>query len=312
MHVAPRLRAGRLSRRGLPALGCVEELVDPERRRFERLRPRAAYPLARVAFLADLRLPIPRLERSLEIAVLLGLGEHVLPPIGAAIGLPGQRPLDRPEIAIAAGGDEIRETRDRPVETEPAIITGQEAIDPGAMPELDGSGEGIGEMLGRGACVHQACNDPVERLVIRVCRPRDCAALVVLGDRAPLLEDALLRELMNDLAVRFGLPRAEEPEPEVAVGLPPVLQELAAASRRAGVDLSGRAKVWLLIGPGRSGKTLLARWLAHHAQTSGREMLMAALDPQNRSLASFFAGVEQPPTNDAAATARWLEELLVF
>src|SRR4051812_19223796 len=37
---------------------------------------------------------------------------------------------------------------------------------------------------------------------------------------------------------------------------------------------------------------------------------MAALDPQNRSLATWVAGVVQPDTNDGAQTARWLMDLL--
>ena len=39
-------------------------------------------------------------------------------------------------------------------------------------------------------------------------------------------------------------------------------------------------------------------------------MSIAALDPQNRSLATWFAGVVQPDTNDGAQTARWVMDLL--
>ena len=41
-----------------------------------------------------------------------------------------------------------------------------------------------------------------------------------------------------------------------------------------------------------------------------RTALFAALDPQNRSLATWFAGVEQPETSDGSDTARWLRALL--
>ena len=44
---------------------------------------------------------------------------------------------------------------------------------------------------------------------------------------------------------------------------------------------------------------------------NGGTALVAALDPQNRSLGHFFDGVVQPPTNDTAAVARWLESLLL-
>ena len=78
------------------------------------------------------------------------------------------------------------------------------------------------------------------------------------------------------------------------------------------VDLSGRAKLWFLIGPGGAGKTAIARWLFWRMTEQGRDAALAALDPTNRSLASWFAGVEQPPTNDGAQTARWLREFLEY
>jgi hypothetical protein len=78
------------------------------------------------------------------------------------------------------------------------------------------------------------------------------------------------------------------------------------------VDLSGQAKLWFLIGPGGAGKTALARWLFWRMTEQGRDAVLAALDPTNRSLASWFAGVEQPPTNDGAQTARWLREFLEY
>ena len=42
----------------------------------------------------------------------------------------------------------------------------------------------------------------------------------------------------------------------------------------------------------------------------GGTALAAALDPQNRSLTGFMEGVAEPPNNDAASVARWLEDLL--
>jgi hypothetical protein len=78
----------------------------------------------------------------------------------------------------------------------------------------------------------------------------------------------------------------------------------------AALDLAGKPKVWFLIGPNGSGKTALARWMGWNVAGGGRNVLMAALDPQNRSLATWFSGVMQPDTNDGTQTARWLRDLL--
>lgn len=106
---------------------------------------------------------------------------------------------------------------------------------------------------------------------------------------------------------------AAEELPEIKVGLPPVAARPQTAKRAAdAVDLSGKAKAWFLIGAGGSGKTAMARWLGWTMGTAGRTAVLAALDPQNRSLASWFEQVSQPEGSDGAQTARWLRELLGF
>lgn len=113
------------------------------------------------------------------------------------------------------------------------------------------------------------------------------------------------------LMTRRGFRAMEEIE-EVPVNLPSPSASggPVAAPAAAGVDLSGKPKVIFLIGPGRSGKTVLGRYLGEMAAKLSRQVLLVALDPQNRSLATYFSGVDQPPTNDAAAVVRWLEQLL--
>ncbi len=108
----------------------------------------------------------------------------------------------------------------------------------------------------------------------------------------------------------FG-PRITDDEDEIAVGLPaPLARRDALPAAMVAADLAGRAKVWFVSGPGRSGKTTFIRYLMERMALDGGTALAAALDPQNRSLAGFLEGVAQPPTNDAAAVARWLEDLL--
>ena len=100
-------------------------------------------------------------------------------------------------------------------------------------------------------------------------------------------------------------------EQEVSITLPPASETIAAAaSATSGIDLSGKPKVLFVIGSGGTGKTAEVRWLGWRMAEAGRETLLAALDPQNRSLATWFEGVEMPPTSDGAQTTRWLRELL--
>lgn len=81
---------------------------------------------------------------------------------------------------------------------------------------------------------------------------------------------------------------------------------------RTDIDLTGKPKAWFLIGPNGSGKTALARWMGWNLASTDRQALMAALDPQNRSLATWFSGVMQPDTNDGVRTAKWLMDFLDY
>jgi hypothetical protein len=49
---------------------------------------------------------------------------------------------------------------------------------------------------------------------------------------------------------------------------------------------------------------------AVEAAGDGHEAMFVAMDPGNRSLTGFLDGVLQPATNDAAANAKWLEQLI--
>jgi len=109
---------------------------------------------------------------------------------------------------------------------------------------------------------------------------------------------------------RVGL----EDEPEISLASASVANAPAALSRLAPavLDLTGQAKAWFLVGPNGSGKTALARWMGWNLANNDRVVSMAALDPQNRSLATWFADVMQPDTNDGTQTARWLYDYLDY
>ena len=105
-----------------------------------------------------------------------------------------------------------------------------------------------------------------------------------------------------------------EGEPEIRIGLAPtsVAGGPIETALKSPLDLSGKSRVWFMIGGGNSGKTVEARYLIGQMQEQGRGAILAALDPANRSLATWFEEVEQPPTNDGVQTAKWLREFLTF
>lgn len=105
-----------------------------------------------------------------------------------------------------------------------------------------------------------------------------------------------------------------EDEPETRIGLASVsgLPSSDTAPVTSSLDLTGKPRIWFMIGAGNSGKTVEVRWMVGRMAEQGREAILAALDPANRSLATWFEGVEQPPNSDGAQTARWLREFLTF
>lgn len=110
--------------------------------------------------------------------------------------------------------------------------------------------------------------------------------------------------------IQFQTRNRLEGEEELPVGLPPASTSMSAVTPLASsIDLTGKPKVWFAVGPGRSGKTMLLRYVAEVSVGQGATPIVAAADPQNRSLKNYME-VEEPPTNDATATSRWLEALL--
>ncbi|MBS0984258.1 ArsA-related P-loop ATPase [Gluconobacter cerinus] len=106
----------------------------------------------------------------------------------------------------------------------------------------------------------------------------------------------------------------EEEETDVSAMIAPPVENGPAlpVSKRNGIDLTGKPKAIFLIGPGGTGKTTFARWAAVKMSEAGREALLVAMDPQNRSLVTWFDGVEQPPTTDGAQSSRWMRETLAY
>ncbi|SHK26672.1 hypothetical protein SAMN02745194_04574 [Roseomonas rosea] len=112
----------------------------------------------------------------------------------------------------------------------------------------------------------------------------------------------------------FGRARSIEGEREIPVGPAARPREDAAMAlpTAPAVDLGDGPKALFVMGPGRSGKTTLLRYILEEARPGKPAPIAAALDPQNRSLASFVNDVAQPDTTDPVGVARWAEELLGF
>jgi hypothetical protein len=97
---------------------------------------------------------------------------------------------------------------------------------------------------------------------------------------------------------------------EVAVGWS-LMDETGegAASAVPAIDLTGRPKVLMTIGAGSAGKTTLLRWITETILLRDSKAIIAAVDPTNRSLKDYFAGVVEPPSRDPAAVVPWIEKL---
>jgi len=79
-----------------------------------------------------------------------------------------------------------------------------------------------------------------------------------------------------------------------------------------GIDLTGKNKIILTVGRGKTGKTTLLRWMAEQALTAGRPVLMADIDPTNASFASYFKGVSRPDTDEPPGVSRWLQAFIEY
>jgi hypothetical protein len=72
------------------------------------------------------------------------------------------------------------------------------------------------------------------------------------------------------------------------------MESQGAAPVVQGVDLSGRPKIIMAAGRGRTGKTTLLRWITERAIRDDAVLSMADLDQTNPTFASYFNGAARP------------------
>jgi hypothetical protein len=107
-------------------------------------------------------------------------------------------------------------------------------------------------------------------------------------------------------------PHARSGAPIAALPLAAGVAEQPSTPKPIAIDLTGKRKVWFLIGRGRIGKTTLARWISETVEQRGGAAVFAAADPQNRSLRAYVDDVAEPPSTDPEESAVWFRELLQF
>lgn len=71
-----------------------------------------------------------------------------------------------------------------------------------------------------------------------------------------------------------------------------------------------RPKLFLLLGRGSRGKTLLARWVIDRAANAGRTVIPADGDRTNQTLARYFPNAVSPPSADDADVRGWVASLV--
>src|SRR5438309_999915 len=69
------------------------------------------------------------------------------------------------------------------------------------------------------------------------------------------------------------------------------------------LDLGGLTPAWMLFGGNNSGKSTWARWAVGRTLEAGRSVKPAALDKNQRALATFFDNVDQPDSRDVLEVA---------
>jgi hypothetical protein len=100
--------------------------------------------------------------------------------------------------------------------------------------------------------------------------------------------------------------------PAFDVQAPASLQRELEPEIAKGIDLSGRAKIVMAAGRGKTGKTTLLRWIAEQSLEDSRTFLMADIDPTNASFAAYFEGVSRPRDDDPLHVRDWLQRFIEY
>lgn len=104
---------------------------------------------------------------------------------------------------------------------------------------------------------------------------------------------------------------SDEVLPETPLMIAPAAPwDPVSATGLTAVDLTGKPRIIMTFGAGRSGKSTLLRWCVERAQRtrSDEGLVLATADARRPTLKRFFPGAMMPGTPDGAMA--WLEKLL--
>lgn len=117
--------------------------------------------------------------------------------------------------------------------------------------------------------------------------------------------------MISNIVNLFDQAGGSEAIPEVLLGSSPYATSIGAqvSMGKPGVDLSGRRKLIMAFGPGRSGKSTMLRWMIERGLSTGvGELALASADADRPTLTHYFANAMKVPSK--AGTEAWLERLL--
>lgn len=113
---------------------------------------------------------------------------------------------------------------------------------------------------------------------------------------------------VKDNIVQLFDDRAEE-IPETPLGVvATVADRPVSATGGAAVDLTGKPRVVMVFGPGRSGKSSWLRWAVERSHAADGDPVLATVDASRPTLKRFFPGALSPRSAEGAML--WLEKLL--
>jgi hypothetical protein len=102
-----------------------------------------------------------------------------------------------------------------------------------------------------------------------------------------------------------------EPDlPEMAIEVPRLSQDPGLPrSLDSAVDLTGKPRIIMTFGAGRSGKSTLLRWVVERSQRAGvSDLVLGSVDLRRPTLKQFFPGTMVP--GSVSSTGSWLDRLL--
>lgn len=111
---------------------------------------------------------------------------------------------------------------------------------------------------------------------------------------------------MTDNIISLFSKRMPEEIPEVDLTLPTVDYEAPSLPVAPAIDLSGKPKAIMVFGPGRTGKTMILRWMIEERRGP---TALVTLDAKNPTLWRYFPDMTNVPTS-AAGAPRLLENVL--